>query len=389
MLTSAYNILALFEAAFDDVGSAAALMVIDCTGKTHWAEGTEDGRTWRIEAQMVQQTPIDPEELRRAYGHMGRHLFLAFHKAVERKVHELGWRDMEALAKVDETLGPVLRAMDFHMGMAVAKGWLQESYHLEYSGGVRTQEPSFTIEQVFRWSQLDRPGRWSSEQLMEMFLAMDGGECYLNQAKGDAWVQAHPVELRGIVREILDTSFALSEGVHCEVVDARKAALAWERWWAAMPAQPLEKSVAVGAGQGESKCYAMVAGWYKRASVSSKLAKTCLPRMQEPMHGFPREKQWFCFQRSLRNAVQTYPNLVWKDRQIQAWLVHKAFDDGLPVPAHPAFKDNGAHDYIVLQTALDGDAGVHSFYPLWAAMQNTSTPTLDGDSVRELFSVLS
>ena len=391
MLTSIYDMLGLFQAAFNRAPSVATILAIEGTGPSRWAEGTENGLSWRIEAQLVQNTPIEREELQRAYGHMGRHLFLEFHGEVERKVHELGWRGTEAFAQVEETLAPVLHAMDFHMGIAVDNGWLTEKYHSEFSGGVRVEKPAVTVEQVVRWSRLDMPGKWSSVQLMDMFLRMDRIGCYLNARQGEAWVQAHPAEHREVARDVLDASFALyygeQGGVHCMVLDERKAALAWKRWWTAMPIQCLQKSIAVLGGHGEAKCHAIVGGWYRRAAESKKMALSCLPGMDDIAHGFP-SLVWRRFQRSMRNAVQLYPKLVWADRQTQAWLLHKVFSEDRAIPVHPAFKENPAHDFIVLQRALNAGEGlVHEFYPLWANLQKTSIPTLDGESVRELFSV--
>lgn len=398
MLTSVYYTLELFDTAFANTGSVATSLVIDCTGATRWAEGVEHGRPWRIEAQQSQGRPIDGVMLKRAYGHMGRHLFVAFHGAAQRKVHALGWRDAEAQAAVEATVRPVLEAMDFHMGMAVKNGWLSRMYHSEYSGGVRVEDPFFSVEDVVRWSQLDVPGRWTSLQLMEMFLQMDAQECSLNARNAERWIAAHPVEHREAVRDILRASFALHEGVHCRVEDPLSATQAWTRWWALMPVQPLGQSAMANiTNVGESKGDAIMEGWYLRAAASKRLSNACLPAMGEVCHGFEAtlrhgapvaSKTWERFQRALRHAVYAYPQLVWKDRAVQAWMLHKVFaGHEETLRAHPALQGNPVHDYIALQSALEnGERHVHEYYPLWVAMRNTAVPTLAQVDTTNLFS---
>lgn len=72
MLSSPYDILELFELAFDRVRVLGEIIQIDCSEKMHYAEGkTKGGIQWRIEADVFTRTFQNQDQLQQGYAHLG------------------------------------------------------------------------------------------------------------------------------------------------------------------------------------------------------------------------------------------------------------------------------------------------------------------------------
>lgn len=371
MLSSAYDILALFESAFAQAHSVPSLIQIDCSGKTRYAEGEKHGVTWRIEADSPHSTPKDGEQLRRAYKHMGEDLLVPFYTAAKAKAASLGWTGDDIEKHAFAAMAPVLAAMRFNMGMAADKGWLDSSISQGPGGNIQGRSPPFTVEQAVAWTGLGLPGKWSSMELMTMLMSLEKAGKFLDESAGPAWVAAHPPEHQTIAKRMLDTVFALDQRGHRSVqVDDVSAVHAWKSWWMQMPPARIgETPLGRLEHFSHKKADAMVEGWYLRVAQSKDMARRSIADMGHLFHAFPTPWSWKNFADTLEAVINSHSRLVWKDKEAQAWLLHRVVRADGALDRFAAMKDNRVHDYLTISKSLDSTQKPYEFYPLWCQMQ--------------------
>lgn len=374
MLSSAYDILELFHAAFQRKASVGGLIQIDCSGRTRYAEGTKDGVSWRIEVDMLNRTPMDKEQLRMAYAHLGEHLLIPFYSCAKQKLKGLGWSSSDIEKHAMTAMKPVLEAMRFNMGMATEKGWLDTIATMEANGNTQIKEAEFTFKQAVDWTQLGKPGRWSSMELMSMLIAVRSRAQSLDVRTRDAWLDSHGLEHRPMAKRVMDNAFSPGQtGDHGAMVDA------WKSWWMQMQtvnigATALNKLRNWDSSQGD----AMVEGWYLRVAQSKEMGRRSVMGMEHLFHAFPTPQAWKAFADALTRVFHAYPTLVWKDKESQAWLLHRAVRVEEALAKHPAMQNNRVHEYLTISRNLDPTRKPHELYPLWRQMQIRPTePAVD------------
>lgn len=375
MLSSAYDILELFEAAFSRSRSIPATIQIDCSGKTRYAEGTKDFVAWRIEADIFNRTPKDIDQLRMGYAHMGEHLLAPFYAVAKEKVKGFGWSGDDIEKHAFTAMAPVLSAMHFHMGMAAKRGWLDSVASQDNYGNVRHKPADFTLEQAVSWTRLGKPGRWSSMELMSMLVSLEERGHALDEPAGQAWVASHQPEHQAIAKRMLDTVFAPDRrGKHSVQIDDVAAVHAWKSWWMLMPPTSMGKTPL---GQLENftqkKTDAMVEGWYVRVAQSKDMGRRSIASMGHLFHGFPTPKAWKAFADTLAVVIHSHSSLVWKDKEAQAWMLHRAVRKEGALDHLAAMQNNRVHDYLTISRSLDSTRRPHEFYPLWCQLQARPT----------------
>ena len=191
MLNSLYDILGLFEDAFERAGSVAGLIQVDASGETRYAEGTtKEGTPWHIESDFSNSTLQDSDQLRLGYAQLGDLLLVPFYESAKAKFNNSGWTVTHIETHVQKVMEPVLNAMRFNMGLAATRGWLQDQFSYDPLGNTREKAP-FTLDQVVSWTQLGIPGRWSSMELMSMLIDLEQGGHYLDYVSGKKWIASH------------------------------------------------------------------------------------------------------------------------------------------------------------------------------------------------------
>lgn len=376
MLSSTYDILELFEKAFQSARSVSGLANIDCSGKTRWAEGTKNGVDWRIEADILNPSPTNKAQLQTGYKHLGDALLPQFYRAAHEKVKGLGWTGSDIDKHVHSAMIPVILAMKFNMGVAADRGWLDESTSMSSTGQYLQKNADFSLGQATQWTSLGKPGRWTSMELMAMLISLDRKNRFMDEATGTLWVASHKKEHQGVALQILETVFSSdANGKHRIQVDAERAVQAWKSWWMQMPTMPLADTLLSQLqffALDKSCC--LVEGWYLRVAQSKELGRHSIVRMGRENNGFSSQRAWQEFANGLAMSVASHPTLAWKDVDSQAWLLNAAFQDQERadqdmVARLPFLKANRVTEYLSVSGNLNPGQKVHELFPLWCHMQ--------------------
>ena len=371
MLSSTYDILGIFDAAFDNAKFVGGILQIDCSGTTRYAEGEQNGVAWRIEADPINRTSGDTEQIKQGYSQMGENLLIHFYAVAKEKAQQLGWSGSDIDRIAETALTPVLSAMRFHMEMASDRGWLDASIGMTHNMDIQTRPAAFTLAQAFKWSKLDGSKQWSSMELMSMLIGLESyGHC-LTEAMGQVWIKAHTPAHRQAAKGILNIPFAMDDSVNrSNVYNSEGAALTWKTWWLQVPfahigETPLSKLEKVN----ESTRLEIVGGWYLAVAKSKKKSQCAMAGMEHFCHELPNANDWSIFSSTLCRVVKAYPSVVWQDRDSQAWMLHKCMPFDTLLSNHVAMQKNAAHDYIVIRTTLDTTCKPHECYSHWLQLK--------------------
>lgn len=379
MLSSTYDILEIFDAAFNNSKFVGGILQIDCSGTTRYAEGEKGGVAWRIEADRINSAPSDAAQIKQGYAHMGEHLLTHFYEAAKEKAKQLGWAGSDIERIAETALLPVLSAMQFHMGMASDKGWLNASISMTDMNTMRTTTtPSpFTMEQAFKWSQIDCPKKWGSMELISMLISLKGHSHCLTEEMGQVWIQAHTPAHRQAAQDILNIPFAMDDSGRSKGYDAKEAVRAWKTWWLQVPFAHIgETPLSQLEKLEDSTRLEIVEAWYLAMAQSKKKSQRCMPGMESLFHDLPNARSWLIFSRMVRETIRAYTDVVWQNKEAQAWILNKCMPFDISLNNLVAMQNNPAHDYIAIRKTLDSTCKPHTFYSQWLQIKDNGIETL-------------
>lgn len=379
MLSSTYDILEIFDAAFNNAKSVGGILQIDCSGTMRYAEGKKGGVAWRIEADRINSAPSDAAQIKQGYAHMGEHLLTHFYEAAKEKAKTLGWKGSDIERVADTALMPVLAAMHFHIGMASDKGWLNASTSMIDMNTMRTTTTPapFTMEQAFKWSQIDRSAQWYSMELISMLISLEGHSHCLTEEMGQVWIQAHTPAHRQAAQGILNIPFAMDDFGRSKGYDAKEAARAWKTWWLQVPFAHIgETPLSQLEKLNDSTRSGIVEGWYLAMAQSKKKSQCCMAGMESLFHDLSDAQSWSLFSGMVRRTVKDYPDVVWQNKESQAWILHKCMLADTWLSNHVAMQNNAAYDYIVIRKTLDPTCKPHEFYSQWLQTKDNGIEAL-------------
>lgn len=387
MLSSTYDILNIFEDAFNNAKSVGGILQIDCSGTTRYAEGEKNGVAWRIEADLNNPTSIDTEQVKQGYAHMGEYLLTHFYEAAKEKAKTLGCKGSDIEREADTALMPILAAMHFHIGMASDKGWLNALISMtDMNTMLTTTTPTlFTMEQAFKWSQIDCPKKWCSMELISMLISLKGHSHCLTEEMGQVWIQAHTPAHRQAAQDILNIPFAMDDSGRSKGYDVKEAVRAWKTWWLQVPFAHIGETPL---SQLDKLDYftrsEIVEGWYLAMAQSKTKNQCCMPGMESLFHYLPNARSWLIFSRTVCKTIRAYPDVVWQNKEAQAWILHKCMRADTSLSNLVAMQNNAAHDYIVIRKTLDPTCKPHEFYSHWLQIKDDGIETsLDAEGLFE------
>lgn len=380
MTNDVYTLLGFFERAFQRVRAVPTLIHIDCTAPTRYAEGTYKDHTWKIEATPGHAVLQNASDFQKACEQVGDFLLVALYSEIAEEANAKNWGD----GLVYGTLAPVLEASGFHFGKAVLRGWIAQD-QLGYKGKIE-KGVGFSLNEAFAWTNLE-VGRWSSSELMEMLICLDGNTNEkLSPDMGDTWVAAHYPEEQDIARNVLNAVFEDRPGS----LDYDTMVQAWDAWWTQVGPAEMGESILrllpdwTGFGDKKKVC-ACVSGWYLSVGRSVEMAQRAMVNFAETLNGFERAQAWMTVRLQLRQAVQEHPALVWVDKETQAWLLHRSRSKHVDLDAHPAMLNNRVHAHIRISESLNPGMDIHHVYQLWCQAEVFRQHNDELDNANTLF----